>query len=308
MPTVEVLDSTISFRELGTGAPLVFLHGNPTSSYLWRDVIRLVGDPGRRLAPDLIGMGDSGKPAIEYRFADHARYLDAWFDQLELEDVVLVGHDWGGALAFDWAARHPERTRGIVFMETIVRPMVLADLPESARPVFEALRSPGVGEAMVLEQNVFIEQALPATSMSGLSAADLDAYRQPYPTPESRRPLLQWPRSLPIDGEPRDVVERVEAYDRWLSASPEVPKLVLSFEPGPGQMLGQDVIDWCVANVAALDIERCGPAGHHAPEDQPAAIAAAIVVWADRHGLRLAHPTGGGAAARPSDAETPVGS
>jgi haloalkane dehalogenase len=304
MPTIEVLDSTISFRELGTGAPLVFLHGNPTSSHLWREVIRLVGDPGRRLAPDLIGMGDSGKPAIEYRFADHARYLDAWFDQLELEDVVLIGHDWGGALAFDWAARHPERTRGIVFMETIVRPMSWTDLPESARPVFEALRTPGAGEEMVLEQNVFIEQALPATTMSGLSAADLEVYRQPYPTPESRRPLLQWPRSLPIDGEPRDVVERVEAYDRWLSASPEVPKLLLSFDPGPGQMLGQDAIDWCAANIAALDIERCGPAGHHAPEDQPAAIAVAIVAWADRHGLRLEHSTGVDAAAQPSDTGT----
>jgi haloalkane dehalogenase len=234
-------------------------------------------------------MGDSGKPAIDYRFDDHAQYLDAWFDRLELDDVVLIGHDWGGALAFDWAARHPGRTRGIVFMETIVRPIAWADLPESARPVFEALRTPGAGERMVLEENVFIERALPATTISGPSAADLEVYRRPYPTPQSRRPLLQWPRSMPIDGEPRDVVERVEAYDRWLATSAEVPKLLLCFEPGPGQMLGQDVIDWCVANVAALRVERCGPAGHHAPEDQPAAIAAAIVTWADRHGLRLEH-------------------
>jgi haloalkane dehalogenase len=274
------------YRETGDGRPLVFLHGNPTSSYLWRKVIGHVGDPGRRLAPDLIGMGESGKPDIEYTFADHARYLDAWFDSLDLHDVVLVGHDWGGALAFDWAARHPDRVRGVAFMETIVRPMSWGDLPESARPVFTALRTPGSGEAMVLEQNIFIEQALPATTLSGLSEADLAAYRAPYATPDSRLPLLQWPRSLPLDGEPRDVVERVERYDRWLANSPDVPKLLLTFDPGPSQMLGPDVVEWCTQNVSALETERCPAAGHHAPEDQPDAIGASICGWLDRHRLR----------------------
>jgi haloalkane dehalogenase len=291
MPVADVLDSTMSYTELGVGAPIVFLHGNPTSSHLWRDVIRLVGDPGRRLAPDLIGMGASGKPDIEYGFGDHARYLDAWFDTLELDDVVLVGHDWGGALAFDWARRHPARTRGLAFMETIVRPMSWSDLPESARPVFQALRTPGVGDGMVLEQNVFIEQALPATTMTGLSAEDLEAYRRPYPTPASRRPLLQWPRSLPIDGEPVDVVERVNDYDEWLAASDDVPKLLLTFDPGPGQMLDAEAVEWCVANIADLETAHCGPAGHHAPEDQPEAIAAAIAAWADRHTLRAERRT-----------------
>src|SRR3981081_4365167 len=134
MPTIEVLDSTMFFEEEGTGTPFVFLHGNPTSSHLWRHVLPGVGEPARRLAPDLIGMGRSGKPDVPYRFADHARYLDAWFDALGLEDVVLVGHDWGGALGFDWAARHPERVRGVAFFETIVRPMTWADLPAAARP------------------------------------------------------------------------------------------------------------------------------------------------------------------------------
>jgi haloalkane dehalogenase len=290
MPTVDVLDSTMFYNDLGAGVPLVFLHGNPTSSYLWRGVLPLIGEPGRCLAPDLIGMGESGKPPAEYLFADHARYLDAWFDALGLDSVVLVGHDWGGALAFDWAARHPGRTRGVAFMETIVRPMSWDEFPESARPVFKSFRTPGAGEAMVLDQNIFIEQALPNTVATGLTDADMNAYRKPYPTRDSRLPLLQWPRALPIDGEPANVVARVEAYDEWLAHSPEVPKLLLTFDPGPGTMLGPEMIGWCAANIPRLEITACGPAGHHAPEDQPYAIAAAITGWADRHHLRSGSP------------------
>jgi haloalkane dehalogenase len=292
MPTVEVLDSTMFYTEVGAGVPLVFLHGNPTSSYLWRRVIAEIEPPGRCLAPDLIGMGDSGKPPIAYRFADHARYLEAWFDALELHDVVLIGHDWGGALAFDWASRHPRRTRGLVFMETILRPMSWDDLPEAARPLFRSLRTPGMGEGLALDQNVFIEQALPATVATGLSDEDLDAYRKPYPTRDSRLPLLQWPRQLPLDGEPPDVVERVKAYDAWLARSPEVPKLLLAFDPGPGTMIAGPLVDWCRDNIAGLEIQACGPAGHHAPEDRPEPIAAAIVAWADRHALRSDRPGG----------------
>jgi haloalkane dehalogenase len=272
MPVVDVLDSTMSYTEAGAGSgagtPLVFLHGNPTSSYLWRRVVPVVerlGGPGRLLAPDLIGMGASGKPAGAYRFADHARYLDAWLDALGIGEVVLVGHDWGGALAFDWAARHPGRTRGVAFMETIVRPMSWDDLPEGARDLFRSFRTPGVGEAMVLDQNVFVEQALPRTVATGLTEADLEVYRKPYPTRDSRRPLLQWPRELPIDGEPADVVARVEAYDAWLARSPEVPKLLLAFDPGPGTMMAPALVEWCAGNVAGLEIARGGPAGHHAP-------------------------------------------
>jgi haloalkane dehalogenase len=292
MPGVDVLDSRMFYREAGAGVPLVFLHGNPTSSHLWRRVLPRIQGPGRCLAPDLIGMGDSGKPPVAYRFADHARYLDAWFDALDLDGVVLVGHDWGGALAFDWAARHPGRVRGVVFMETIVRPMSWEDLPEGARPLFRSFRTPGVGERMVLDQNAFIEQALPRTVAGGLTDADLVAYRRPYPTPDSRLPLLQWPREMPLDGEPADVVARVEAFDQWLATSPGVPKLLLTFDPGPGQMMAPPIVAWCQANIAGLEIAKCGPAGHHAPEDQPDAIAAAIVAWASRHHLRSDSPVG----------------
>ncbi|WP_442810249.1 haloalkane dehalogenase [Streptomyces sp. W16] len=280
-----VLDSTMTHQESGTGVPIVFLHGNPTSSHLWRNVLPGVTS-GRLLAPDLIGMGASGKPDIDYSFADHARYLDAWFDALGLRDVVLVGHDWGGALAFDRAARHPDRVRGIAFTETIVKPMSWAEFPEGGRELFRAIKTDGVGENMILDRNAFIEQALPAASATPLAPADLAVYREPYPTRESRRPLLRWARSMPLGGEPADVVARIEAYDRWLTSSPDVPKLLLTFTPGAGTMMYEDIIAWCAKNMAALEIEHSDAvAGHHTPEDQPELIAAAISAWVERLGL-----------------------
>jgi haloalkane dehalogenase len=287
MPAIDVLDSTMFYEDAGDGTPLVFLHGNPTSSHLWRHVLPPIGAPGRCLAPDLIGMGRSGKPDVPYRFADHARYLDAWFDELALDGVVLVGHDWGGALAFDWATRHPGRTRGVAFMETIVRPLSWADFPGPARPRYESLRTPGVGETKVLDENFFIEQALRATVLSGLSDEDLEAYRAPFPTRDSRRPLLEWPRAMPIEGEPADVVNRIEAYDDWLARSEDVPKLLLTFDGSAGTlMIGPEMTAWCATHIANLEIENCGAAAHVVPEDQPEAIAAAIAQWADRHQLR----------------------
>ncbi|MBW5482162.1 haloalkane dehalogenase [Streptomyces bambusae] len=287
MPVQPVLDSTMFHRELGAGAPMVFLHGNPTSSHLWRDVLPAVGGPGRLLAPDLIGMGESGKPGIAYTFADQARYLDAWFDALGLDEVVLVGHDWGGALAFDWAARHPGRVRGIAFTETIVKPMAWEEFPEGGRPLFRAIKTPGVGEAMILDDNAFIEQALPGSVAAPLDPGDLDVYRRPYPTRDSRRPLLQWARSMPLGGEPADVVARIQAYDSWLAASGDVPKLLLTFSPGPGAMMGPAITAWCAENIAGLEIaHHDAVAGHHTPEDHPLPVARAVAAWADRHELR----------------------
>ncbi|WP_371618480.1 haloalkane dehalogenase [Streptomyces sp. NBC_00454] len=295
MPTIDVLDSTMHYEELGAGAEgaaVVFLHGNPTSSHLWRGVLpRIGGVAGSRgrvrvLAPDLIGMGRSGKPGGDYRFADHARYLDAWFEALGLDEVVLVGQDWGGALAFDRAARHPEGVRGIAFMETILRPMSWEEFPPAARSRFEALRTPGTGEEMVLERNLFIEDGLSRTILSGpLAEADHAVYAAPYPTPGTRRPMLQWARSMPLDGEPADVVSRVKEYDAWLSASPEVPKLLLTFDGSPTLMIGPREAEWCAQNVSALETEYCGAAAHLCPEDRPEEIAAAVTAWIARHGL-----------------------
>jgi haloalkane dehalogenase len=287
MPMTPVLDSTMFHRETGAGAPMVFLHGNPTSSYLWRHVLPAVGEPGRLLAPDLIGMGESGKPPLAYTFDDHARYLDAWFDALGLDQVVLVGHDWGGALAFDFAARHPGRVRGLAFTETIVKTMAWQEFPAGGQELFRALKTPGAGEQMVLDDNSFLRDGLPASTMTTLSAADFETYLRPYPTRETRRPLLNWARSMPLGGEPADVVARVDRYVAWLAASPEVPKLLVTFEPGPGTMLGPRLHEWCASTYAALEVAHHPvPAGHHTPEDQPAALAASLTAWADAHGLR----------------------
>jgi haloalkane dehalogenase len=283
-----VVDSYIAHTETGSPeAPaMVFLHGNPTSSYLWRNVTPHVDDRARTLAPDLIGMGDSGKPEIAYRFADHARYLDAWFDAVGLDDVILVGHDWGGALALDWAVRHPERVRGVALMETFLRPLSWAEYPKPADELFRALRTPGVGEQMVLEQNWFIETAIRASS-HGITDEDLAVYCGPYPDPASRRPLLQWPREIPLDGEPADVRDRFVAYGTWMAETPDVPKLLLTIESGG--LVGAEVEQWARDTVVGLEIEGIGAARHHAPEDQPDAIGQRIARWMQRH--RLTEPT-----------------
>ncbi|MEV4115755.1 haloalkane dehalogenase [Nonomuraea sp. NPDC049695] len=284
MPEIGVLDSTMYFEDSGgSGLPFVFLHGNPASSHAWRKVLAEM--EGRLLAPDLIGMGRSGKPDIPYRFGDHARYLDAWFDALGLEEVVLVGHDWGGALGFDWAARHPERVRGVAFMETFVRPMSWDDLGEAPRARTELIRS-AKGGSLVLDQNFLVETAFTGGVLTSLSEEEREPYLAPYPTRESRRPLLEWARSVPLDGEPADVAERIEGYGKWLAGSFEVPKLLLTFDSSPTLLIGAELAAWCAENIAALEVEHCGPAGHHAQEDRPEAIAAALKAWAARQGLR----------------------
>jgi len=230
---ISVSGIEMAYVDAGAGDPVVFLHGNPTSSYLWRNVIPHVEGVGRCLAPDLVGMGDSGAaPDGSYRFTDHARYLDAWFDALGLtENVTLVGHDWGSALSFHWAHRHPERVRAIAYMEAMVRPMTWEEWPESAREVFRALRSE-TGEEMVLEKNFFVERILPGSVMRDLTEEEMETYRGPYAEPgESRRPTLTWPREIPLDGQPEDVAAIVGHYSDWLSAS-EVPKLFINAEPG----------------------------------------------------------------------------
>jgi haloalkane dehalogenase len=285
MPEIRVLDSSIHYEDSGDGTAFVFLHGNPGSAHLWRNVLPRVGH-GRLLAPDLIGMGRSGKPDIAYLFADHARYLDAWFDALDLDHVVLIGHDWGGAIAFDWASRHPGRVRGIAFLESIVKPMAWEELSPPARRRSETIRTPGIGEEMVLDQNLFVRQAYTGGVLTPVGDEDLAAYLAPFPTRDSRRPVLAWARQLPLGGEPAELVARIGAYGGWLAQSMGVPKLLMTFEGSPTLLIGEELTRWCAANIAALEIVSCGLAGHHAPEDRPAEIAAAVSAWADRHALR----------------------
>ena len=284
MPTIDVLDSTIYYEDHGSGATVVFLHGNPSSSHMWRKVLPLVG-AGRLIAPDLIGMGRSGKPVSGYRFADHARYLDAFLDALGLETVVLVGHDWGGSLAFDWAAQHSDRVRGLAFFETIVRPIASNELSEQARAHTAKLRTTE-GESLVLDSHFLIDSAYTGGVLNPLSEEELDLYRAPYPTRESRRPLLNWTRSLPIDGDPDDATARIAAYGTWLADSQDIPKLLLTFDSSRTLLITPELAAWCRDNIAALQIEHCGPAGHHASEDQSETIAAAISTWLDQQDLR----------------------
>ena len=276
---IRVLDTELAYADTGQGKPVVFLHGNPTSSYLWRNVIPHVAGTHRCLAPDLVGMGESGKtPAGRYQFVDHARYLDAWFDTLGLaRDVTLVVHDWGSALGFHWARRHPDAVRGLVYMEAIVRPVTWAEWPEPARKIFQALRSPA-GDEMVLQKNVFVERILPASVLRGLTDAEMTVYRRPYLEPgESRRPTLTWPRQIPIDGEPADVVAIVEGYARWLAKSP-LPKLFVNAEPGT--ILIGPQRDFCRTWPSQDEVTVRG--SHFIQEDSPREIGEALATFLSR--------------------------
>ena len=276
---LRLLDTEMSFVEAGLGPPIVLLHGNPTSSYLWRNVIPALEAYGRCLAPDLVGMGESGRaPGGSYRFVDHARYLDSWFEALGLtSDVTLVVHDWGSALGFDWAARHPERVRGLVYMEAIVRPMTWEEWPQAARRIFQAMRSPA-GEEMVLDKNVFVERILPASILRALAEAEMARYRSPYREPgECRRPTLTWPREIPIDGEPSDVARIVERYGRWLANS-RVPKLFINGEPG--SILVGPQREWCRSWPNQMEVTVSGR--HFLQEDSPAEIGQAIAAFLTR--------------------------
>jgi len=233
---VSVLATSMAYVDAGHGDPIVFLHGNPTPSYLWRNIIPYLLPFGRCLAPDYVGMGNSGAaPDGGYRFFDHQRYLDAWFDALGIDhNVILVVHDWGSALGFSWAQRHPERVKAIVYMEGIVRPFQSWDeWPDATRAFFESQRSPA-GEDLILEKNLFIEYLLPLRS---ISPEAIEVYRRYFRNPgPSRMPMLAWTRDLPIAGEPADVTQVVDSYARWLSTSP-IPKLFIDAEPA-GFLIG----------------------------------------------------------------------
>ena len=267
-----LLDSHMAYVHTGAGdVNLVFLHGNPTSSYLWRNVITPLRERARCLAPDLIGMGDSGKPpGCAYRFADHARYLSAWFEALELDNIVLVCHDWGSALGFDWASRHATRVAGIAYMEAIVRPLTWDEWPAASRKIFRSLRSAD-GETMILDKNVFVERILPGSIQRTLSEDEMARYRAPFVAPDARLPTLQWPREIPIDGEPRDVHAVVAAYAEWLSQA-NVPKLFVDTEPGAILVGAQR--EFCRGWPQQTEVTV--PGVHFPQEDSPEAIAGAI--------------------------------
>lgn len=275
--TVDVLGTTMEYVDTGgDGDPVVLLHGNPTSSYLWRNVIPHLTGSARCLAPDLVGMGRSGPSSTgSYRFVDHRDHLDAWFDSIVPDgEITLVVHDWGSGLGFDWAHRHPDRVKGIAYMEAIVMPVTWDDWPEAARGIFEGLRS-DAGEAMALEKNLFVEAVLPGSMIRTLTQEEMDRYREPYTEPgESRRPTLTWPREIPIDGHPADVHEIVTGYSEWLLNS-DIPKLFVSAEPGA--ILKGRQRDFCSSFPNQTTVSVRGI--HFVQEDAPNEIGEGIASW-----------------------------
>ncbi len=277
--TITVKGKTMAYVEMGEGDPIIFQHGNPTSSYLWRNVMPHLQDQGRCIAIDLIGMGDSDKlensAADSYSFVEHREYLDAALEALGVTDnVTWVIHDWGSALGFDWANRHRDAVKGIAYMEGIVRPVSWDDWPESARGVFQGFRS-SAGEEMVLEKNTFVERVLPGSILRDLSEEEMDVYRRPFKNAgEDRRPTLSWPRQIPIEGEPQEVVDIVQSYADWLSQS-EMPKLFINAEPG-AILIGPQR-EFCRSWPNQVEITVAG--NHFLQEDSPDEIGEAVSNW-----------------------------
>ena len=276
---IEVNGKRMAYFEAGSGDPIVFQHGNPTSSYLWRNIIPHLTDQGRCIAVDLIGMGDSDKldhPGPDsYRYVEHRDYLFAAWDALGVKDrVTFVIHDWGSALGFDWACQHPESVLGIAYMEAIVKPLGWDDWPDAAKAVFQGFRS-DAGDTMVLEKNIFVERVLPGSVMRDLSNEEMTVYRRPYLEPgEDRRPALTWPRQIPIDGEPADVHDIVAAYSQWLNQC-DLTKLFVNAEPGA--ILVGSQREFCRGwdNQAEVTL----PGNHFLQEDSPDEIGVAIAGW-----------------------------
>ena len=284
--SVDVLDSRMAYHERGEGAPVLLLHGNPTSSYLWRDVIPELAGRGRLVAPDLIGMGDSDKLANPgpdtYRFTTHRRYLDAFIDAVigRSAPIVLVVHDWGSALGFDWANRHRDRIRGIAYMEAIVRPIASwEEWSPQAVPIFQGFRS-DKGEAMILDRNMFVERVLPGSVLRKLTEAEMAEYRRPFPEREHRWPTLTWPRQIPIAGEPADVVAISADYSRWMAEN-EVPKLFVNAEPG-AILIGAPR-GFCRSWNNQTEVTV--PGSHFIQEDSGPAIGKAVAGWMQAHSL-----------------------
>ncbi|WP_273455464.1 haloalkane dehalogenase [Nevskia ramosa] len=275
---VDVLGSRMHYLDTGpVGDEVVlFLHGNPTSSYLWRNIIPHVAPKARCIAPDLIGFGKSDKPDIAYRFEDHVRYIDAFIETLGLKRLTLVLHDWGSAIGLNWARRHADRVKGIALMEFIAPVKSWSDWPENLQPVFQAFRTPGSGEEMVIEQNFFIEKVLPGAVVRGLTEEEMSHYRAPFHDKATRKPMLVFPNQLPIAGQPADVVAATEAYMAWLTET-EVPKLL--FWGTPGVLVTPALAARYAETFPSLRSVDIGPALHYVQEDHPHLIGKTIAAW-----------------------------
>ncbi|PCI49262.1 MAG: haloalkane dehalogenase [Alphaproteobacteria bacterium] len=271
---VEVLGSKMHYVDEGEGDPILFLHGNPTSSYLWRNVIPHLKGSGRLIAPDLIGMGKSDKPDIPYRFEDHARYLDAFIEKLGLKNITLVVHDWGSGLGFHYAVRHPDNIAGIAFMEALL------PFPEQFERhpfgMFAMLRDPVKGKKAVMEDNVFVEKILPMSVKRKLTETEMNAYRAPFPTVQSRLPVYVWPQEVPFDDGPEDIKDMIRNYTAWFEKS-DMPKLLIYGDPGA--IIPPGNIERFIERFPHLETHFVGVASHFLQEDHPHNIGRAIWDW-----------------------------
>ncbi len=273
----DVLGSRMHYVDEGEGDPVVFLHGNPTSSYLWRNVIPHVSGRARCIAPDLIGFGKSDKPDIGYRFVDHARYLDTLFENLDLGDrITFVLHDWGSALGFHWAKRHPGRVKALCFMEAILEPFRWADFPPGYGLAFRLMRAPFTGTAMTMGANAFVKGILPSAIVRKLTSAEKRAYAEPFPTFASRKPVAVWPKEIPIDGHPADTHRIVTDNRAWL-AETEIPKLLIYAHPGG--IVTDEVRQRAERDFSNLSTVDIGEGVHYLQEDAPHEIGRAIARW-----------------------------
>ena len=285
---VEILGSRIHYIDEGKGEPILFIHGNPTSSYLWRNIMPYAIPHGRVIALDLIGMGKSDKPDIDYTFADHAKYVAGFIKALDLKNITLVIHDWGSALGMDYARRNEGNVKGLVFMEAIVPPALpmssyeaMGAAAEGAGELFKKFRTPGVGEAMILKENFFVEVVLPKMgTFRKLTEVEMNVYRAPYPTPVSRKPTLLWPRELPIGGEPAYTTDIVTRNGAWLHET-KLPKLM--FYADPGAFGGPQVARYFAQNLKNIETRYVGVGFHYIQEDHPHVIGRGLADWHRRH-------------------------
>jgi len=274
---IEVTGSEIHYVEGGTGDPILFVHGNPTSSYLWRNIMPKVSNVGRTIAIDLVGMGYSDKPDISYSYEDHAKYFAGFIKKLGLKNITLVIHDWGSFLGFDYAMNNPKNIKGLVFMEAMLLPVPsYKAMPPQVRDMMKALRTPGVGEKLGIEDNIFIEKILPSMAVRTLTKEEMDNYRRPYLDKESRKPLLMWPRELVIAGKPIKNSKKQLAYLEKLKKS-EIPKLLL--HATPGALMPKEMVQWCKSNLPSLKTVYLGEGRHFLQEDHPIKISDAILNW-----------------------------
>ncbi|MCH7940285.1 MAG: haloalkane dehalogenase [Candidatus Marinimicrobia bacterium] len=273
---VEVHGSKIHYVDEGSGDPILFLHGNPTSSYLWRNIIPYLMPHGRCIALDLIGMGKSDKPDLDYRFFDHSKYVEGFIEKLDLSNLTLVIHDWGSALGFHYAMRHENNIKGIAFMEAMLKPIKWEDFPSKYRMGFKLFRAPGIGWFMISVMNVFVTKMLPQAIVRKLTAEEKDYYGSPYKTVNSRKPIRQWPCEIPIEGKPADVYEVISSYNQKLQES-EVPKLL--FFATPGGIIDSKTVDWCRQNLKNLKVVDIGDGIHFIQEDNPHLIGEELAKW-----------------------------